>query len=95
MFNLKAGNGKVILTSERYKSKRSAETGITSVKKNAKKDANFDRKKAKSGAPYFTLKAANKEVIGRSEMYGSTTARETGIRSVKNNAGKAKTDDQT
>ena len=33
MFNLKAGNGEVILTSERYKAKKDCENGIGSVKK--------------------------------------------------------------
>ena len=34
-FNLKAGNGEIIATSEMYGSKASAENGIESVKKNA------------------------------------------------------------
>jgi uncharacterized protein YegP (UPF0339 family) len=34
-FNLKAGNGEVIASSEGYKSKASAVNGIESVKKNA------------------------------------------------------------
>ena len=34
-FNLKAGNGEVIATSEGYKSKASCLNGIASVKKNA------------------------------------------------------------
>lgn len=34
-FNLKAGNGEIIATSEMYESKASAENGIESVKKNA------------------------------------------------------------
>lgn len=33
MFNLKAANGQVILTSELYKTKASAENGIASVQK--------------------------------------------------------------
>ena len=33
-FNLKAGNGQVILTSEMYKAKASADKGIASVKTN-------------------------------------------------------------
>ena len=37
-FNLKAGNGEIILSSEMYESKSSAENGITSVKKNAGDD---------------------------------------------------------
>ena len=34
-FNLKAGNGEIIATSEMYESKASAKNGIESVKKNA------------------------------------------------------------
>jgi len=34
-FNLKAGNGEIIATSEAYTSKASAQNGIESVKKNA------------------------------------------------------------
>ena len=34
MFNLKAGNGQIILTSELYERKSAAENGIESVKKN-------------------------------------------------------------
>jgi uncharacterized protein YegP (UPF0339 family) len=39
MFNLKAANGEVILTSETYCQKRSAEQGIASVKANASDDS--------------------------------------------------------
>jgi uncharacterized protein YegP (UPF0339 family) len=35
MFNLKAGNGEIIATSERYKTKDGALNGIQSVKDNA------------------------------------------------------------
>jgi uncharacterized protein YegP (UPF0339 family) len=34
-FNLKAGNGEIIATSEMYESKASAKNGIDSVKRNA------------------------------------------------------------
>ena len=36
-FVLKAGNGEIIATSERYKSKASAKNGIESIKENAPK----------------------------------------------------------
>ena len=36
--------------------------------------------------PYFTLKAANQQVIGNSEMYESEAARDHGIDSVMKNA---------
>jgi uncharacterized protein YegP (UPF0339 family) len=35
MFNLKAGNGEIIATSEGYKSKQGCKDGISSVKENA------------------------------------------------------------
>lgn len=85
-FNLKAGNGEIILTSEMYKAKASAEKGIASVKTNAPDDGKYDRKTAKNGQFHFNLKAANGEVIGTSEMYTTSSARDKGIESVKNNA---------
>ena len=89
MFNLKAANGEVILTSETYSQKRSAEQGIASVKANASDDSRFERKTAKDGSPYFVLKAANGEIIGKSEMYSSVAAMEKGIASVVTNAAEA------
>ncbi|MBN2257018.1 MAG: YegP family protein [Anaerolineaceae bacterium] len=86
-FNLKAGNGRVILTSESYDSESGALNGIASVKKNAGKDGNFERKTSVKNEPFFVLKASNGEPIGRSEMYSSTSAMENGIASVKANAG--------
>ena len=93
MFNLKAANGEVILTSETYRQKRSAEQGIASVKANASDDSRFERKTAKDGSPYFVLKAANGEIIGKSEMYSSVAAMENGIASVVKNAADAETID--
>jgi uncharacterized protein YegP (UPF0339 family) len=95
MFVLKAGNNEIILTSELYTQKQSAENGIESVRKNAPDDARFDRKTAKNGEPYFVLKAANGEVIGASEMYSSTSAMERGIASVKKNSQFTPVEDQT
>jgi len=95
MFNLKAGNGEVILTSELYKEKGSAEQGIDSVRANATDDSRFEHKTSKNGQPFFVLKAANGEIIGKSEMYSSASAMENGIASVKKNAPSAGLDDKT
>lgn len=95
MFNLKAGNGQIILTSELYESKAAAVNGIESVKNNASDDGRYERKTATNGSPYFVLKAANGQIIGKSEMYSGTEAMEKGIASVKANAQAAKTDDNT
>ena len=94
-FNLKAANGKIVLTSERYTTKASALNGIDSVRTNAAVPARFDRRSSVAGEPYFVLKARNGEPIGRSEMYTSRSGRDNGIRSVETNAPTARVDDHT
>lgn len=87
VFNLKSGNHQVVLTGQTYSSKAAALAGIESVRRNSSDDANFERKTAKDGSPYFTLKSAgNGQVLGRSETYSSKAAAESGIESVKANA---------
>jgi uncharacterized protein YegP (UPF0339 family) len=95
MFNLKAGNGEVILTSELYEAKSGAENGIESVRTNAPHDEQFERKTSKKGEPYFVLTATNGQVIGVSEMYTATAGMENGIASVKKHAPDAKLKDLT
>ena len=94
-FNLKAGNGQTILTSEGYTTKAACTNGIESVKTNSQDDGRYDRKESSNGKPYFNLKASNGQIIGSSEMYESVAARENGIESVKKNAPNAVVDDQT
>ncbi len=84
-FNLKAGNGQVILSSQGYASEASCQNGIESVRKNAAADR-FEKLESKDGKPYFVLKATNGQVIGRSEIYESMRACDNGIASVKKNA---------
>src|SRR6516165_8373607 len=93
VFNLKAANDQVILTSQAYESKESAEGGIVSVKQNAALDARYEEKTGTDGLPYFVLHAANQQVIGRSQMYSSREAMHKGIASVKQNAPGAQTVD--
>ncbi len=95
LFNLKAANGEIILTSQQYESKASAENGIESVRHNAPIDERFERKTSKAGEPFFVLTAANGQTIGQSEMYTSTSGMENGIESVKKNAPEAKLKDLT
>lgn len=94
-FNLHAGNGQVILTSEMYEAKASALNGIESVKKNGAEAARYEKLTAKDGSPYFVLKATNGQVIGQSQMYSGEAARDNGIQSCINNAPGAVVDDQT
>ena len=95
MFNLKAANGQVILTSETYNSLSAAKNGVESVRKNASDDARFEIRANKNDEPYFILKAANGQEIGRSETYSSMSAAKKGIASVQKNAQDARVDDVT
>lgn len=85
-FRLKAGNGQVILASEGYKQKSSAHNGVESVKKNATDDTKYEKKTSASGKYHFNLKSTNGQIIGTSEMYTTSDARDNGIESVKKNA---------
>ncbi|MBQ0004913.1 MAG: YegP family protein [Clostridiales bacterium] len=101
MFNLKAGNGQVIATSEIYSSMDACKNGIASVMKNApiapvedqtkegyaaEKCPKFEVYKDKKGEFRFRLKAGNGQVIATSEGYTTMAACSNGIESVKKNA---------
>lgn len=88
-FNLKAGNGQVILTSEGYNDRSGCNNGIESVRKHGVQHDTFEKKTASNGQFYFVLKAGNGQVIGRSEQYSSEAACDNGIDSVKRHAGDA------
>lgn len=94
-FNLKAGNGQVILTSEGYTTKQNCKNGIESVQANSHLDSRFDRKKSTNDKFYFNLKASNGQVIGTSEIYESESGRDNGINSVKQNAPDATIEGET
>lgn len=104
MFNLKAGNGEVIGTSEVYNSRASLEAGIASVKHNAptapiedQTVENFEQKTCpkfevfadKAGKARFRLKARNGEIILASQGYANKQNCLAGIESVKANAAEA------
>lgn len=84
-FVLKAGNAEIILTSELYHTKASAENGIASVQTNSPHDERYERKTSSNGKAFFNLKAANHQIIGSSQMYASDSSRDAGIESVKAN----------
>lgn len=103
-FDLRANNGEVIATSEVYKSLRSCNNGIESVRKNSAK-ANFEDQTVeepvkakcpkfemytdKRGEFRFRLKATNGEIIATSEGYKAKASCLNGIESVKKNAPEA------
>lgn len=104
-FNLKAGNGEIILTaSESYTSMSGCQGGIASVQKNALAHVEdqtvegyetlthpkFEVYKDKVGEFRFRLKARNGENIGKSEGYKAKASCMNGIASVGKNAPDAK-----
>ena len=101
-FNLKAGNGEIILTaSETYTSMSACENGINSVKKNALaavedqtreesvSNPKYELYQDKAGEFRFRLKAANGENIGKSEGYKAKASAKKGIASIGKNAPEA------
>ena len=91
-FNLRAKNGETVLTSESYRSRGGELNGIRSVQANARSNAAFERRKASNGKHYFVLKAKNRQIVGRSELYNTTRAMENGIKAVRRDAPSAKVD---
>ncbi len=100
-FDLKAGNGEVIATSEVYASEDGCKNGIASVQKNApvapvedqtvegfatEKNPKFEVYADKAGEFRFRLKAGNGQVIAVSESYKAKASCLNGIESVKKNA---------
>ncbi|PZU86520.1 MAG: hypothetical protein DI529_08425 [Chryseobacterium sp.] len=94
-FNLKAGNGEIILTSEGYAAKSGCKNGIESVRVNSQIDSRFERRTSMNDKDYFVLKAGNGEIIGKSQLYSAKQGMENGISSVKENAPAAETIDET
>ena len=101
VFNLKAGNGEVIATSEVYNTKDACKNGIESVKKNAvaaevedqtvkevesKKNPKFEVYTDKKGEFRFRLKAGNGQIIATGEGYKAKSGVLNGIESIKKNA---------
>ena len=99
-FDLKAGNGEVIATSEVYTTEAACKNGIASVTKNAPvaaiedqtvegfataKNPKFEIYTDKAGEYRFRLKAANGQIIATSEGYKAKKSCENGIESVKKN----------
>ena len=104
-FDLHAGNGEVIASSEVYASEDTCLKGIESVSKNAQVanfedltedpvktavNPKFEMYKDKSGEFRFRLKARNGEIIATSEGYKAKASCLNGIESVKKNVVDAK-----
>lgn len=88
-FSLVDDNKQILMTSETYDSRAAALNGIESCKKNGIEENRFERKLSTADQPYFVLKAANGQIIGKSQMYSSAAAMENEIVLVKANAASA------
>lgn len=101
VFNLKAGNGETIATSEVYTTEAACLKGVESVRKNAADakledqtvaevaavtNPKFEMYTDKAGEFRFRLKARNGEVIAASEGYKAKASCLNGIDSVRRNA---------
>ena len=100
-FDLKAGNGEIIASSEVYNALKSAQNGVESVRNNApianvedqtvegyatEKHPKFEMYTDKAGEFRFRLKARNGEIIAVSEGYKAKVSCLNGIDSVRRNA---------
>ena len=94
-FRLTASNGQNILSSQGYASKASCKNGIESVKNNGTSADRFEVKEAANGKYYFNLLAANKQVIGKSQMYANKQTCQGGIAAVRRTAAEAGVEDTT
>ena len=101
VFNLKAGNGEVIATSEVYTTEAACMKGVESVRKNAAEakledqtvaevaavtNPKFEMYTDKAGEFRFRLKARNGEIIAVSEGYKAKASCLNGIDSFRRNA---------
>ena len=106
MFNLKAGNGEIIATSEVYASLDACKNGVASVQKNApiaaledqtakdfqtEKNPKFEVYADKRGEFRFRLKATNGQIIATGEGYKAKASCLNGIKSIIKNAPEAAT----
>lgn len=107
-FDLRAGNGEVIATSEVYNSRKSCLSGIKSVAKNApaarvedqtvegfakEKHPKFEVYRDQAGEFRFRLKATNGQIIAVGEGYKTKASCLNGIESIKKNAPEAPVED--
>ena len=99
-FDLKAGNGEIIASSEVYSSETACKNGIESVRENCVasiedqtvdgfetlKHPKFEVYNDKAGEFRFRLKAKNGQIIATSEGYKAKAGCLNGIESIKKNA---------
>ena len=84
----------IILKSENYKAKKSAQNGIESVRKNSQLESRYELKESKNGKFFFNLKASNGQVVGTSTLFASQEDRDSAIELLKSDAPEAELIDE-
>lgn len=70
-FNLHAGNGEIVLSSQGYDSEAGALNGTLSVTENGLDPEGYELAESADGGAYFNVVASNGQVIATSEVYSS------------------------
>lgn len=81
-FHLRAKNGEIVLQSQAYSTKASANAGVASVQNNGLVEARYTVLPAVDGRFYFTLKATNGQIIAMSQLYATKYNAERGVQTV-------------
>jgi uncharacterized protein YegP (UPF0339 family) len=78
-FNLVAGNGNILLSSEAYTTRLGALNGMLSVLDNGGYESMYTAVKGTNGKYHLVLKAANGEIIATTQQYSSKSSATRGI----------------
>lgn len=71
-FNLKNIDGKILLSSNSYNTKKRCEEAIRAVREVSQVEDQFYINQAGTGQYYFELKNISNEIVGKSDIYDNT-----------------------
>ena len=77
---------RAVLTSRRFETMGAAQLGAELVRGSVAIDDRYERLMARSGHPYFNLRAADGEIIGTSVMFNSPQERHGAIEAMQHDA---------
>lgn len=81
-WNVHAKNGQVVVTSEHYTTEAAALNGAYLVQERGRDLASYQIKQNAAGGFYFTIDAANGEIIGVSQAYTTRASAQTAVHGV-------------
>lgn len=82
-FNYFARNGEILVSSEHYRTEAAAYNGAFAVQSEGQIDAAYDVKENASGGFYFTVQAANGEIVATSQQYTTRASAVDGMAALK------------